>query len=76
MKFIEIRGGILQPVSNEENIILERIKGHGEPLPKSLLNYREQEVARNLVHRGLLTRSVIENKLCFLFNDIEDLWGK
>lgn len=75
MKFIEVCGGFLQPVSNEENIIVERVRGYGKPLPKSVLNERERELARNLVKRGLLTRAMIENKLCFIVNDIEEIWG-
>lgn len=74
MKFIEIAGGFLQPVSNEENVVVERIRGHGDPLPKSSLNYREREIARGLVSRGVLTRVLIEDKLCFLVNDLEDIW--
>jgi len=74
MKFLEIRGGILQPVSNEENTIMERIRGHGEPLPKSALDVRERELARSLVHRGLLTRIMFEDKLCFVTNDLDEIW--
>lgn len=74
MKFIEVKGGFLQPVSNEENIILERVRGYNGPLPKAVLDDRENELARNLVKRGLLTRFVHEGKLCFIVNDLEDLW--
>ena len=74
MKFIEIQGGLLQPVSNEENVVLERVRGHGEPLPKSLMDLRERELARGLVMRGLLTRIMVEDKLCFLVNDLEEIW--
>lgn len=74
MKFIEVRGGFLQPVSNEENIILERVKGYDGPIPKAVLDDREQELARNLVNRGLLTRFVHEGILCFVINDLEELW--
>lgn len=73
MKFLEIRGGFLQPVSNEENVIIEMIKGHGSPVPRSLLDERQQELARFLVSRGLLTRIVYEGKICFFFEDLEDL---
>ena len=75
MKFIEIKGGWLQPVSNEENVLMERVKGASSPLLKSQLSEREQELARNLVSRGLLTRLRIDNKLCFTVNDLEDIWG-
>jgi hypothetical protein len=74
LKFIEVRGGFLQPVSNEENIILERVKGYDGPIPKAVLDDREQELARNLVNRGLLTRFVHEGILCFVINDLEELW--
>jgi hypothetical protein len=74
MKFIEIRGGLLQPVSNEENVVMERVRGHVDPLPKHLLDPRESELARGLVRRGLLTRIMFEDKLCFTVNDLEELW--
>ena len=74
MKFIEIKGGWLQHVSNEENIILERVRGHQGPLPKAVLDEREQQLAKNLVNRGLLTRLMVEGKLCFVLNELEELW--
>jgi hypothetical protein len=74
MKFIEVSGGWLQPVSNDENIIVERVRGHDGPLPKAVLDEHEQELARNLVYRGILTRFVYEGNLCFAVNDLEDLW--
>ena len=76
MKFIEIRGGLLQPVSNEENILIEKVRGYDSPLPRSQLDAREQEVARMLVSRGLLTRIRVEDKLCFTVNDLDEIWGK
>lgn len=75
MKFIEVAGGLLQPVSNEENIIIEQVRGNNGPLPKSVLDHREKEIARNLVNRGLLTRITLEGKLYFVVNDLEDIWG-
>lgn len=76
MRFIEIAGGFLQPVSNEENLILETVKGYKDPYPKSKLTEREQEIARNLVSRGLLTRIKLEGKLYFKLSDLEDIWEK
>ena len=64
----------MQPISNEENIILEKIKGHGGPMPKNLLDGREKELARSMVGRGILTRINFENKLCFLANGLDELW--
>lgn len=74
MKFIEVRGGLLQPVSNEENVIIERVRGYDGPMPKAVLDERESELARNLVKRGLLTRFMNEGILCFVVNDLEELW--
>lgn len=74
MKFVEVQGGWLQPVSNEENIVLEKIKGGIDPCPKSSLSEREKEIARGLVIRGLLTRIIIEDKLHFVACDLEDIW--
>ena len=74
MKFIEIAGGLLQPVSNEENIIVERVKNADDPVKKTLLSEREQEVARNLVHRGILTRISENNEIYFIINDLRDIW--
>ena len=74
MRFIEIRGGLLQHVSNDENVLVEKVRGYGKPLPKSILSIKEKEMARNLVSRGLLTRLSIENKLYFTVNDLEEIW--
>jgi hypothetical protein len=76
MKFIEISGGLLQPVSNEENIIIETIRSHKSPYPKNKFSLREKEIARNLVSRGILTRLVSENKLYFVVNDTTDFWER
>lgn len=76
MKFVEIQSGILQPISNDENIILEMVRGYGKPMPKSKLNLREKELARQLVHRGILTRVMHEDKLCFIPNELEDIWER
>lgn len=74
MKFIEIAGGVVTPVSNEELVLLEKIKGSGKPYPKSLLDERQRELARQMVTRGVLTRLLVEDKICFVYNDLEDLW--
>ena len=57
MKFIEIAQGVLQPISNEESVVLERVRGseNGVCLRRAL-NEREQEIARQLCQRGVLTR--------------------
>lgn len=71
MRFVEITGGLMVPISNDEMLVMERVRGHGEPLPKRQLNEREQELARQLVFRGVLDRIMIEGKLCYSYNDVE-----
>ena len=38
MKFIEITGGLMVPVSNDEMLVMERVRGHNEPLLRKELN--------------------------------------
>ena len=73
MKFVEIAGSILQPVSNEENILLEKVKEYNKPLPKEQLDEREKELARRLVNRGILTRVRMNDKLYFVSNNLDEM---
>ena len=43
-------------MSNEEMILLQRVRGSDGICAKQQLDEREQEVARQLCHRGVLTR--------------------
>jgi hypothetical protein len=69
MRFIEIAGNLLSPVSNEEVIICEKIRGYNGPFPRTKLTEREQELARGLVIRGILTRRLIDGRIVFMNND-------
>lgn len=73
MRFVEIAGGILQPVSIEETLVMDKIRGNGKPMPRSELDEREMELARNLVSRGLLTRLKIEGKTHLFVNDLQEI---
>ena len=75
MRFIEIRGNTLVPISNEETILLEKVKGSIDPLTAKCLNEREHELARGLVHRGVITRIKIDGETCYIYNDVEDIWS-
>lgn len=75
MRFVEIRGNTLVPISNEETLIVEKVKGSLEPLIAQTLNEREGEVARQLVHRGVLSRIKIDGDTCLVYNDVEDIWS-
>jgi hypothetical protein len=70
MKFVEITGGLAVPISNEEMLVMERVKSNPEPLPRRKLDEREQELARRLVFRGVLDRTKIDGQLCYTYNDI------
>ena len=71
MKFLEILGGLMVPVSNDELLLSERVRGHDGPLPRRELNEREQELARQLVFRGVLDRAYIDGRTYYTYNDIE-----
>lgn len=74
MRFIEIRGSIRVPISNDEMTVVEKVKQSLEPFPRKKLDLREKELARQLVHRGVLDRVLIDEQTCFVYNDIDDLW--
>ncbi len=75
MRFIEIAGNLQIGISNEELVLLEKVKGAKSFLYKHQLDEREQEVARNMVHRGILTRSLIDGNICFIYDGLEDFGG-
>jgi hypothetical protein len=70
MRFLEIQGGLRVPISNDEQVVLQIIRDHRDPFPKSKLNIREKELARNLVHKGFVDRVLIENKIYFIYNEV------
>lgn len=72
MRFVEIASGIRVPVSNDEQTVSEIIKNNHGPLPKSKLNIRERELARQLVHKGIIDRVMIDEHVYFVYNDIND----
>jgi hypothetical protein len=74
MRFVEIRGGLRVPISNEELIVSEHIRNYGSPLPRNKLDERQQELARQLVHRGVIARVLIDEKMHYVYNELEDTW--
>lgn len=63
MKIIELRDKILQPISNEEHELL--CKFDNEPIAKSSLNEREQELANQLTVKNILLRVNNEQKIYY-----------
>lgn len=74
MRFVEIRGNLLVPISNEENLLLEKIRGSIEPVRTLDLDPRQRELARQMVHRGVLSRVKIDDASCYLYNDLDLDW--
>jgi hypothetical protein len=75
MRFVEIRGNLLVPISNEEMMLLEKIKGSVDPVSLRDLEERERQLSKSLVHKGVLSRIKIDGRSCLVYNDLEDLWG-
>ena len=73
MKIIEL-GAWRTPVSNEENLLINKITGNQGSIAKSSLSDREKVVAKNLVARGVLTRVKRDDKLYYSFDDRSDQW--
>ena len=71
MRFFEISSGFRVPVDQEEQSILDKA---GEDLFDSTLDEREQEVARKMVSRGLLTRHKGKKGTFYRANNAADLW--
>jgi len=74
MKFVEIQGNMLIGVSNEEMLLVERVRSSMDPVTKQSLTDREQEVARGLVIRGVFDRIKIDEKIAFVYNELDDVW--
>lgn len=71
MKFLEISNGILQPVNNEELIVLQRIRGsHNGLCEKKSLTLREKEIARQLCNRGIITRIQNQGNIYYRYRGV------
>ena len=71
MRFMEITGGLMVPVSNDEMLVLEMVRGHKGPLAKREMNEQQQELARRLVFRGVLDRTNIDGRTFYTYNEVE-----
>ena len=73
MKILEILGGINIMISNEENDLVAKVK-ESQFIPKYKLTDREKEIAKNLVTRGVLIRSEMNERIIFKVNELEQIW--
>ena len=71
MRFRDI-SGIRMPVSNEEDALVMKIEESDDSISRDDLNYREREVARKLVSRGVLHRFSKDETLFYELNSSKD----
>lgn len=75
MRFREFNGGLMLPVSLEEQAILDMIdESELHMIDRTKLSIREQEVARKMVSRGLLARRKVDETVNYIINNPKDLW--
>lgn len=74
MRFREFNGGIRMPVSLEEQALLDKIEESDSPIDRTLLNEREQELARKMISRGLLVMRRIDDSTYYLVNNLQKIW--
>ena len=62
------------PVSLEEQALLDKIEESDSPIDRTLLNEREQELARKMISRGLLVMRRIDDSTYYLVNNLQKIW--
>lgn len=65
MRFFELTSNIRMPASNEEFDLINKMDN--SIIMSDKLNYREQELARKMVSRGLLERVLVDENIGFKF---------
>jgi hypothetical protein len=73
MKIIEIIGGLRVPVYDFERTLFEKIKEENG-VGKLQLSERDQELARNMLIRGVLKRVKRRDQIVYKVNDMPDTW--
>jgi len=74
MKIIELGSGLRTVVSNEENLLLCKIRDAGGRLARGQLSERERVLAMDLVKKGVLTRLRAQDKLYYQVDDPDKVW--
>lgn len=65
MRIIDLPSGVRSIISNEEGILLDRLSASDQGVFKHDLEPREQQVAKELTQRGVLTRIKQSGKLMY-----------
>lgn len=68
MRYYEITSGMRVPVSGEERALLSQVEDSG-PVTRDSMDERQQEIARQMVTRGILLRSRQDGKVIFTPNN-------
>ena len=75
MRFYEISSGFRIPVSQEEQDVLDIISNKKGKVDKSVFDERQNEVARKMVTRGLLSRKRDGNgNIVLSAKNVDDIW--
>ncbi len=73
MKLYDVSAGFQTLVSNEEHDLIQKIAQTGHMLRREMTE-REQQVARSLINKMVLTRSHMDNKLVYHLCSAQDNW--
>jgi hypothetical protein len=74
MRYFEIAGGLRMPINEEEQEVLTLIQESEHETEDSNLDERQQELARQMVSRGLLNRLHKDGKIYYEPNGLPDIW--
>ena len=74
MKFVDLSSGIRTIVSNEENLLIQKIREHNNCIQKKSLNERERQVAKELCHKNVLTRTKNDGNIFYVADDSHNIW--
>ena len=72
MKMVDILGGMRLAISEEEYLLVEQIK-QKEKLYRKQLEERDQQLATDMVGRGVLSRLQDDKGTYYIFNALQDL---
>ena len=73
MKTVDLVSGIRLPISNEEQLLVDKIQNNGGSCSKRSLDIREIYLAAQLVKKDVLTRTKIKDKIYYVLNDVDKI---
>lgn len=73
MRVLDVPQGFQIVISNEQSELLDKFEQHDIILKRSLTE-REQVLASELVHKGVLTRCTHQGKLAYCKPNMDNVW--